>query len=86
MTHMVDTSLEAWAKAKPKLGKIHTRVYECIVDYPDHTTAELGLILKIPTQSIAGRPGELSKKGLIKRVRKRKCAVTKNEAWIWGKI
>lgn len=80
---MIDTSLEAWTKAKPKLGKIHTRVYEAIHKYPEHTTAELGAILHIPTQSIAGRPGELLSKGLVKRVEKRVCAVTKNNAWTW---
>lgn len=81
----IDTSLEAWAIAKPKLGKIHTRLYEAIQEYPGHTTAELGLILRIPTQSIAGRPGELLTKGLVKRVEKRECAVTKNQAWTWAK-
>lgn len=80
---MIDTSLEAWTKAKPKLGKIHTKLYEAIQKYPDHTTAELGLILHILTQSIAGRPGELLNKGLLKRVEKRECAVTKNQAWTW---
>ena len=79
----IDTSLEAWSIAKPKLGKIHTRLYEAIVKYPSHTTAELGLILNIPTQTIAGRPGELCKKGLIKRVERRECSVTKNGAWTW---
>lgn len=82
---MITTSLDAWKITKPKLGKLHTRVYEAIVKYPFHTTAELGLILHIPTQSMAGRPGELYKKGLVKRVEKRKCAVTKNEAWTWSK-
>lgn len=82
---MIDTSLEAWTKAKPKLGKMHTRVYEAILEYPDHTCAELGVILHIPTQSMAGRPGELFKKGLVKRVEKRICSVTKNEAWTWSK-
>lgn len=81
----IDTSLDAWEIVKPKLGKIHTRVYEAIIEYPFHTTAELGLILHIPTQSMAGRPGELSKKGLIKRIGKRECAVTKNQAWTWAK-
>lgn len=81
----MDTSLESWSIVKPKLGKIHTRVYETIVKYPLHTTAELGLILNIPTQSIAGRPGELLTKGLVKRVEKRECAVTKNIAWTWSK-
>lgn len=83
---MIDTSLEAWEVAKPKLGKIHTRVYEVIVKYPRHTTAELGLILNIPTQTMAGRPGELLAKGLVKRVEKRECAVTKNNAWTWSKV
>lgn len=82
---LVDTSLEAWAIAKPKLGKIHARVYKAISDYPGHTTAELGLILHIPTQTMAGRPGELLTKGLVKRVEKRVCAVTKNQAWTWSK-
>jgi len=82
---MVNTSRNAWEITKPKLGKIHNRVYEAIKKYPSHTTAELGLILHIPTQTIAGRPGELSKKGLIKRVEKRECAVTKNQAWTWAK-
>jgi len=81
---MVDTSLEAWTNAKPKLGKIHTRLYEAIQNYPNHTTAELGLVLHIPIQSIAGRPGELLSKGLVKRVEKRECAVTKNNAWTWS--
>ena len=67
---LVDTSLEAWTKTKPKLGKIHNRVYEIICKFPDHTTAELGVMLRIPTQSIAGRPGELLKKELVKRVGK----------------
>lgn len=83
---LIDTSLEAWTKAKPKLGKIHTRLFEAIQKYPDHTTAELGKILHIPTQSIAGRPGELLTKGLVKRVGKRECAVTKNTAWTWRKV
>ncbi len=82
---MIDTSLDAWEIAKPKLGKIHTKVYEAIKNYPFHTTAELGLILHIPTQTMAGRPGELSKKGLVRRVEKRECAVTKNLAWTWSK-
>lgn len=82
---MIDSSLGAWEKTKPKLGKLHSRVYNAIVKYPSHTTAELGVILHIPTQSIAGRPGELFKKGLVKRVEKRICSVTKNEAWTWGK-
>lgn len=80
---MVDTSLDAWQITKPKLGKIHTRLYEAIKRHPFHTTAELGFILHIPTQSIAGRPGELLTKGLVKRVEKRECAVTKNNAWTW---
>jgi len=82
---MIDTSLDAWKITKPKLGKIHTRVYDAIAKYPYHTTAELGLILHIPTQTIAGRPGELCTKGLIKRVEKRECGVTKNQAWTWVK-
>lgn len=81
---LVDTSLEAWVKAKPKLGKLHSLVFEAIQKYPEHTTAELGAILHIPTQSIAGRPGELLTKGLVKRVEKRECAVTKNNAWTWS--
>ena len=81
----IDTSLEAWDIVKPKLGKIHSRVYEAIAKYPNHTTAELGLILHIPTQSISGRPGELHTKGLVKKVEKRECAVTKNSAWTWQK-
>jgi len=80
---IIDTSLDAWEIIKPKLGKIHGRVYEAITNYPLHTTAELGLILHIPTQTMAGRPGELAKKGLVKRVEKRECAVTKNQAWSW---
>ncbi len=83
---IVDTSLEAWAIAKPKLGKIHSRVYEAIVKFPDHTAAELGTILHIPTQSMAGRPGELLTKGLVKRIAKRECAVTKNQAYTWRKL
>lgn len=82
---MINTSLNAWEITKPKLGKIHTRVYEIICKFPDHTTAELGVMLHIPTQSIAGRPGELLKKGLVKRVERRVCAVTKNDAWTWSK-
>ena len=82
---LVNTSQEAWSIIKPKLGKIHTRVFQAIVDYPEHTTAELGIILNIPTQRIAGRPGELLAKGLVKRVSERKCAVTKNTAWTWQK-
>jgi len=82
---MIDTSLEAWTIAKPKLGKIHSRVFEAIKRYPHHTAAELGLILHIPTQSMAGRPGELLTKGLVKRVEKRECSVTKNNAWTWTK-
>jgi len=82
---LVDTSLDAWQVTKPKLGKLHTLVYEAIKRHPYHTTAELGLILKIPTQSIAGRPGELLAKGLVRRVSKRECAVTKNSAWTWSK-
>lgn len=83
---MIDTSQNAWQIVKPKLGKLHAKVYEAIVEYPLHTTAELGLILRIHTQSIAGRPGELSKKGLIRRVEKRECAVTKNQAWTWRAV
>ena len=82
---MIDTSRNAWEITKPKLGKIHTRLYEKICDFPNHTTAEYGVMLHIHTQSIAGRPGELSKKGLIKRVTRRECAVTKNDAWTWSK-
>ncbi len=81
----ISTSLEAWTKAKPKLGTIHSRLYEKICEFPNHTTAEYGIMLHIPTQSIAGRPGELSKKGLIKRVSKRECAVTHNDAYTWCK-
>ena len=80
---LIDTSLEAWTKAKPKLGKIHQRVYEAISRYPDHTTAELSIILHIPIQTMAGRPGELLKKGLVKRIDRRTCSVTKNQAWTW---
>lgn len=80
---LVDTSLEAWTIAKPKLGKTHGRVYNAMSKYPGHTTAELGIILHIPTQTMAGRPGELLTKGLVKRVEKRVCAVTKNYAWTW---
>jgi len=80
---MQDTSLDAYQNIKPKLGKIHTRLFEAIKRYPNHTTAELGVILRICTQSIAGRPGELLTKGLVKRVEKRECAVTKNTAWTW---
>ena len=81
---MQDTSLDSWYDTiKPKLGKIHTRVYDAIVEYPDHTTAELSKILHIVTQTMAGRPGELLKKGLVKRVERRMCAVTGNGAWTW---
>ena len=45
---MVDTSLDAWAKAKPKLKKITAKVYDGIEKYPDHTTAELSKILNLP--------------------------------------
>jgi len=83
---MIDTSSNAWETVKPKLGKIHNRVYNAIIDYPDHTTAELGFILHIPTQTMAGRPGELSKKGLVKRVKKRECTETKNQAWTWRRV
>lgn len=80
---MIDTSLDAWSKTKPKLGKLHTIVYEAIGNYPDHTTAELSKILHIPIQTMAGRPGELLKKGLVKRIDRRTCSVTKNQAWTW---
>ena len=80
---IIDTSLESWTKVKPKLGKLHTIIYEAIGKYPDHTTAELSLILKIPIQTISGRPGELLTKGLVKRIDKRACSVTKNQAWTW---
>ena len=80
---MIDTSLDAWSKTKPKLGKLHTIVYKAIGNYPDHTTAELSKILHIPIQTIAGRPGELLTKGLVKRIDRRTCSVTKNSAWTW---
>lgn len=80
---IIDTSLESWTKVKPKLGKLHTRVYEAISRHPDHTTAELSLILHIPIQTISGRPGELLAKGLVKRVERRQCSVTKNNAYTW---
>jgi len=80
---IIDTSRSAWEITKPKLGKIHTRVFKAILKYPSHTTAELGLILDISTQTMAGRPGELLTKGLVKRVEQRKCAVTNNTAWTW---
>jgi len=79
----IDTSLGAWSITKPKLGKIHTRVYEAIRDFPDHTTAELSKILHIPIQTMGGRPGELLTKGLVKRVERRKCAFTGNNAYTW---
>ena len=80
---MVDTSLDAWEITKPKLGKIHTRLYDMISRFPDHTTSEYGVMLHIFNPTIGGRPGELSKKGLIKRVERRECAVTKNVAYTW---
>jgi len=81
---MVDTSLNAWEITKAKLGKIHTRLYDVISRFPDHTTAEYGVMLHILNPTIGGRPGELCRKGLIKRVEKRECAVTKNQAWTWS--
>lgn len=83
---LVNTSLDAWTEIKSRLGKIHTRVYDAIVEYPDHTTAELSIILHIPTQTMAGRPGELLKKGLVKRIERRICLVTKNGAWTWREV
>ena len=83
---LIDTSLESWTKTKPKLAKLHTRVYEAIGKYPDHTTDELSLILHIPIQTKSGRARELLKKGLVKRVFRRTCSVTKNQAWTWETI
>ncbi len=80
---LIDTSLESWTKTKPKLGKLHAIVFDAITRYPDHTTAELSIILHIPIQTISGRPGELLKKGLVKRIDRRTCSVTKNNAWTW---
>ncbi len=82
---MIDTSLDAWSKVKPKLGKLHSKVYDAILEHPGHTTAELGKMLNVPTQSMAGRPGELLAKGLVKRDYKKICEVTDNYAYVWSK-
>ena len=85
-----DTSLDAWEIVKPTLKKMQKKVYDAVLDYPNHTAAELGAILRRPVNAISGRFSELGEgthknpgMNVIMRVEKRECAVTKNLAWTW---
>lgn len=85
-TNMSDTSLDVWSKIKPDYPKRQNKVLDAIKKYPDHTTAEIAKILHVSINNISGSPARLAKRGLTKRMEKRNCAVTGNEAYTWRAI
>lgn len=87
---MVDTSQNAWEIVKPTLKQRQKEIYDAVLKYPNHTAAELGVIISKPVNSISGRFSELGSgtdkhpgMNVIMRVERRECAVTKNDAWTW---
>ena len=81
---IVDTTLEAWQEVKKTLRPRQQFVYEGILYRKVHpTAAELARYLNLPVRSVAPRITELSKKGIIIRHDRRRCAVTGGSAWTW---
>lgn len=86
-----DTSLNAWEIVKPTLKKRQKEIYDAVLKHPNHTAAELGVIIRKPANAISGRFSELGSgthkhagMNVIMHVEKRECAVTKNLAWTWS--
>jgi len=87
-----DTSLNAWNIVNKTLKKRQKEIYKAILEYPNHTAAELGIIIHKPINAISGRFSELGAgtdkhpgMNRIRRGERRECAVTKNLAWTWIK-
>ena len=84
---MSDTSLDIWQrKAKAQEPKRQNKVVVAFKKYPDHTTAEIAIILRVPVHTISGAPARLAVKGLTKRMGKRICGVTGNPAYTWRAV
>lgn len=83
---MINTSLDAWEQVKQTLSKRQKVVYDIIQKHPNHTSAEIGCILRCHTNSSAPRITELKKLGKIFRVERRMCSVTKGNAWTWRSV
>lgn len=87
MSQVADTSLMAFQKILPKLGRKQTTVYNALAHASrcgfDLTDKELSRVLGWEINTVVPRRNELEKKGLIVVSCRRRCGVTGQWAMTW---
>lgn len=76
-----DTSLQAWDRIQPKLGKAQSAVLEIVRKHPEGlTNSEIAYYLEWTINRVTPRCQELRTMGLLIDDGKRMCRVTKSTA------
>ena len=78
-----DTSIEAFSKMQPKLGKKQKLIYSFFKKYGACTNLEISTWENIPINQVTPRTNELYKKGFLTLAQKRQCSISKRTAWSW---
>lgn len=80
---MQQTSIEAFQKILPKIGKRQELVLEHLSWIQDATDAMIGASIKLPINCVTPRRGELVKKKLVESSRISECLCTHGTANYW---
>jgi len=78
---MSDASLDAFSEVKKTLSKRQAEVYNCILKFPNRTSAEIADNLLLPLRSVAPRITEMLQDRKIKRGDRRICFVTSGSSY-----
>lgn len=82
-----DTSLEAWQRIQPSLGRrqaeVHTILHNATVRGFDMTNREIARLMHVDVCSVTPRVGELRDLDLAELSQKRACGVTGYRAKAW---
>jgi hypothetical protein len=82
---ILDTSLEAYELVKPRLNEMQERVLSVFYEQPwrDWTNMEIAGRLGWSINRVTPRVYELRKLDILTQSQRRKCKVTKNNAYAW---
>lgn len=87
MSQVADTSVEIYRRIKPRLDTKRRQVYAVLKSATqagfDMTDKELSRALHWEINCVVPRRFELAELGLIVRVQRRRCGVTRNNAYAW---
>lgn len=83
MTHVRDTSLDAYQSIRHQLGEKQQQVLSVFSPVNTFTNMELAQYLGWSINRVTPRVYELREKGLLKEDEKRICSVTGRRVWSW---